>query len=96
MLPHRLRLGNYIQAAKGGHGPSLTEGLPVESYLETDGHARPSSTVTCRHSRRTPDFATRVWEAQGCAPLQVTGPEVDAVRARLAGQRSAREKPEAA
>jgi len=33
-----------------------------------------------------PDFATLRWEAQGCAPLVVTGPEVEAARAMLAAQ----------
>jgi len=75
------------------HDILLAEGLPVESYLETDGHA---AFIDAHTPTLAPDFATRVWEAQGCAPLRVTGPEVDAVRARLASQRSAREKPEAA
>jgi len=30
-----------------------------------------------------PDFASRVWEAEGYAPLRIVGPQVAAVRARL-------------
>jgi hypothetical protein len=29
------------------------------------------------------DFSSRVWEAEGCAPLVVTGETVDRVRQRL-------------
>jgi hypothetical protein len=31
-----------------------------------------------------PEFAARMWEAFGCAPLVVTGAELEAVRAKLA------------
>ena len=44
-----------------------------------------------------PDFGARVWEAEGCAPLVIVGPALDAVRRRLgeravalAGSRAAR------
>jgi hypothetical protein len=30
-----------------------------------------------------PDFSSRVWEADGCAPLRIVGPEVDRVRETL-------------
>jgi hypothetical protein len=39
-----------------------------------------------------PDFSTRMWEAFGCAPLVVTGPELNAARraiGRFTGARSA-------
>ena len=37
-----------------------------------------------------PDFAIRLWEAEGCAPLVVTGPEVVAARRMLRkGRRAA-------
>lgn len=41
-----------------------------------------------------PDFGSRVWEAEGCAPLIVSGPKLNAVRQRVdtlaAGRRGAR------
>jgi hypothetical protein len=30
-----------------------------------------------------PDFAARAWDAHGCAPLIITGPELDAARSRI-------------
>ena len=42
--------------------------------------------------RLFPDFATpspdtaSVWEAKGCAPLTIVGPQVDAARLLLAGR----------
>jgi hypothetical protein len=34
--------------------------------------------------RLYPDYSPRMWEAFGCAPLIVTGPELDAARALVA------------
>jgi hypothetical protein len=62
------------------HDIILAEGLPVESFLDTGGKA---AFVGANVVALTPDFATRIWEAEGCAPLRVTGPEVEAVRAQL-------------
>ncbi len=36
-----------------------------------------------------PDFAIRLWEAEGCAPLVVTGPEVVTARRRVTASRQA-------
>jgi hypothetical protein len=64
------------------HDVLLTEGLPAESYLDVDdrGNFDNGGAVVRMH----PDFASRVWEAEGCAELVVTGPEFDAVRQMLA------------
>ena len=35
------------------------------------------------HAVLHPDFGSRVWEAEGCAPLVIVGPAVTAVRQRL-------------
>jgi hypothetical protein len=35
--------------------------------------------------RLYPDYSARVWEAFGCARLVVTGPELEAARALVAG-----------
>ncbi len=66
------------------HDVILAEGLPVESYLETGGRAAFSNggPVVSLH----PDFTMHAWEAEGCAPLVVTGAALDAVRDRLAAR----------
>ena len=64
------------------HDVLLAEGLPAESFLDLrDGSNyanRPGPT------RLYPDFSARMWEAFGCAPLIVTGPELAAARALAA------------
>jgi Hint domain len=64
------------------HDVILAEGLPVESYLDTGGRSAflNGGTVVVLH----PNFAARVWEAEGCAPLVVTGATVAAVKGGLA------------
>ena len=58
------------------HDVVLAQGLPAETYLDMrDGSNyanRPGPT------RLYPDFSARMWEAFGCAPLIVTGPELAA------------------
>jgi autotransporter passenger strand-loop-strand repeat protein len=77
----------YLHVELPRHAVILAEGLPVESYLDTgDRRAFAGTTVTMLH----PVFgdggpeASLVAEALGYAPLQVTGPEVERVRAALA------------
>jgi hypothetical protein len=72
----------YYHVELDRHDVVLAEGLPVESYLDTgnraafqDGDARMAL---------PPDVAMRVWESQGCAPLVITGPALQAARRRLA------------
>jgi hypothetical protein len=71
------------------HDVLLAEGLPAESFLDMrDGSNyanRPGPT------RLYPDFSARMWEAFGCAWLVVTGPELAAARAVLAGFAKERE-----
>ena len=64
------------------HDVLLAEGLPAESFLDMrDGsnYANRSGPV-----RLYPDYSARMWEAFGCAPLIVTGSELDAARALVA------------
>jgi T5SS/PEP-CTERM-associated repeat protein len=72
----------YFHIELDRHDVILAEGLPVESYLETGGRAafENGGAAVALH----PDFAARHWEAEGCAPLHVTGPAVEAVRQRVA------------
>jgi Hint domain len=64
------------------HDVILAEGLATESFLDTGGKCmfENGGAPMVLH----PDFAILQWEAAGCAPLVVTGPEVVAARRRLA------------
>ena len=76
----------YLHVALDAHEVVLAEGLPVESYLDTgDAQAFASLPVVLHpvFGSERADIALLV-EALGYAPLRVTGPEVEAVKARLA------------
>jgi hypothetical protein len=71
----------YLHIELPRHDVVLAEGLPVETFLDTCNgsiFADRAGTVALH-----PDFGSRVWEAEGCAPLVVLGPVVNAVRRRL-------------
>jgi hypothetical protein len=71
---------HHIELAE--HDVLLAEGLPVESYLDTrDGWNYPDR---AGRVRLYPDYTARMWEAFGCAPLIVSGPELMAARAVVA------------
>ncbi len=79
-------LVTYLHVELPRHAVIFAEGLPVESYLDTgDRRAFTGTRVTMLH----PVFgdggaeAALVAEALGYAPLRVTGPEVERVRAGL-------------
>jgi hypothetical protein len=60
------------------HAVLLAEGLPAESYLDIgdrSNFANAGDPVALH-----PDFASRIWDAAGCAPLVVAGPALDAAR----------------
>jgi hypothetical protein len=65
------------------HDVILAEGLPTESYLDTDHRAgfAPGGQVP-----PAAGLAARAWEAAGCAPLVVTGKLLARVRAQLAAR----------
>ncbi len=66
------------------HDVLLASGLPAESFLDTGNRAAfaNAGAVVAAH----PDFARLTWEGQGCAPLMIVGPVVEAARARLAAR----------
>ena len=64
------------------HAVMLAEGLPAESYL--DAGDRSSFENGGGALTLHPDFASRAWEATGCAPLVIGGPPLDAARALVA------------
>jgi hypothetical protein len=77
------------------HDVLLAEGLPAESYLDTGdraGFANGGAVATLH-----PRFGPLTWEAEGCAPLVVTGPTVERLRATLRGpkRRRTRRRPAA-
>jgi T5SS/PEP-CTERM-associated repeat protein len=65
------------------HDVVLAQGLPAESFLDL----KDGSNYSNRPGpvRLYPDFTVRMWEAYGCARLIVTGPELAAARALVAG-----------
>ncbi len=68
----------YWHLALDRHDIVLAEGLPTESYLDTeapDGLGTGASLFS--------DFNARKWESDGYAALILTGPALEAVRARL-------------
>ena len=80
----------YFHVELGRHDVLLAEGLPVESYLDTGDRrsfADDSAAISLHpawgsEARDT----TLLMEAQGYAPLVVTGPIIARLRARLSGQ----------
>jgi len=79
---HAIKRVIYFHVELTQHEVLLAEGLPAESYLETGGRRmfENGGLPVALH----PDFAPMAWDVLGCAPLMVTGPEVDAITARLA------------
>jgi uncharacterized repeat protein (TIGR01451 family) len=81
VVQERIKEITYWHVELAHHDIILAEGLACESYLDTGnrnsfGHGA----VVDLH----PDFAHYVWEAEGCAPLIVSGPKLAAVRELLA------------
>ncbi|HEX5326946.1 MAG TPA: Hint domain-containing protein, partial [Acetobacteraceae bacterium] len=74
----------YYHIELDRHDVILAEGLAVESYLDSGDRGRfengggPTSLY--------PDFSALRWEALGCAPLMITGPEVEQVWLTLAAR----------
>ncbi len=76
---------SYFHVELETHDLLLAEGLPVESFLDTGNRdAFANAAATALHPAFEPrGDVTLAWEAYGCAPLKVHGPEVDRARARL-------------
>lgn len=81
--PARRRRLHYLHVELDSHDVVLAEGLPVETYLDVGDRGRFENAGV--PVRLHPDFVARRWEAEGYAPLVVTGPKLAAVRAMLAG-----------
>jgi collagen type I alpha len=63
------------------HAVLLAEGLPTESFLDTGNRAAFSNGGPAVQLH--PDFSTRMWDADSCAPLVLAGPRLVAVKRRL-------------
>ena len=63
------------------HAVLLAEGMFAESYLDTGGRGNFANggEAVALH----PDFTYRTWDAEGCAPLVVTGPLLKSARERV-------------
>jgi Hint domain len=76
----------YYHVELPRHDVLFAEGLPVESYLDIGDRSNFSGSIPVG---LFPDFSTpapnlaAVWEAAGCAPLVVHGPELEAARTLL-------------
>jgi hypothetical protein len=68
----------YYHVELPQHSVLLADGLPVESYLDTGDRANFANNAGSTNLH--PDFASRVWDAAGCAPLIVSGPLLHAAR----------------
>ncbi len=73
---------HYFHVELDSHDVLLAEGLPAETFLDTGNRTAFANGGPVVDA--FPDFAARVWDAAGCAPLVVTGKPVDRVRALLA------------
>ena len=76
---------SYYHVELERHEILMAEDLPVESFLDTG--TRSAFTNGGTVIQAAPDFAADaaswIWEARACAPLVVTGPELERVRASL-------------
>ena len=68
----------YYHLALPEHDVLLAEGLPAESFLDSGDRADFANGGVV--VRQFPDFTALLWEACGCAPLVVAGPELAAAR----------------
>jgi hypothetical protein len=71
----------YFHVELDRHDLLLAEGLAVESYLDTGN--RGEFALAGLVAPLFADQASRVWEAEGFAPLVINGPAVAAARQRL-------------
>lgn len=84
----------YFHVELQQHDILLAEGLPAESYLDTGDRAtfENGGEAMILH----PDFSRWAWDGRACAELKVVGPEIEAVRGKLAGWAAATHNEEAA
>jgi len=75
----------YFHVELARHDVLLAEGMPAESYLDTGNRA---CFVNAAIAGSHPGFRVH-GQSEGCAPLLVRGPRVEAIRARLLARAAA-------
>jgi hypothetical protein len=87
VVQERVNAIDYWHVELPAHDVILAEGTPAESYLDTGNRAAfdNGGTEVQLHA----DFALRVWDAEACAGLVVSGPRLVAVRGRLLARAAA-------
>ncbi len=77
----------YFHIELERHDLLLAEGLPAESYLDTGNRAmfENGGGALVLH----PDFSRWAWDGRACAELKVAGPEIAAIRRKLARRAAA-------
>jgi hypothetical protein len=86
-VPRQRVVYHHLELAE--HDVLLAQGLPAESFLDMrDGSKYPDRPGPVR---LYPDYSAGMWEAFGCARLVVSGPELAAARALVAGFATERE-----
>jgi Ca2+-binding RTX toxin-like protein len=78
--PYPTRSMVYWHVELDDHDIILAEGLPAESYLDTGNR---TAFTAIPAAPRHPDYNWAVWETLARAPLVVTGPTIDRLRAYL-------------
>ena len=73
----------YFHVELDRHAVILAEGLPAESYLDSGNRASFANGGDVVDLHPTWSSDALLWEAQGAAPLCLSGPVLDRVRARL-------------
>ncbi|GAB0119161.1 Hint domain-containing protein [Acidisoma sp. 7E03] len=95
----RVRSVTYYHVELDSHDVILAEGLPVETYLDTGDRAAFANggDVLSFHPAWGSEArdVSLLFEAEGYAPLRVTGPEIARIRARLAATSNRQEAPAA-
>jgi autotransporter passenger strand-loop-strand repeat protein len=78
IVQERVDSVQYFHIELKQHDVLFAEGLPAESYLDTGNRAnfQGEAGVIKLH----PEFAALAWDALGCAPLVLAGPELEAAR----------------
>jgi collagen type I alpha len=80
----------YFHIELEQHDIVLAEGLPVESYLDTGSRtafANGGGAIQLHPGFASSDDQTSLrWEADGCAPLAVSGPQIERARRVLLRQ----------
>ena len=75
---------SYYHIELPTHDVVLAQGLAAESFLDMKDRSNYANAPGPIHLH--PDFSCRMWEAFGCAPLIVTGPDLDVARGLIEGR----------